>query len=92
MDKTTHLFIKDRNVILTDRRHLQENKQREKLWNIFTVASRNFLIKGNFKIPNCKAKTLETETIRDLFTAGMTNDEVKKDLLAETKTPEQVFE
>ena len=34
---------------------------------------------------------METEIIRDLFTANMTNDEVQKDLLAETKTPAQAF-
>ena len=35
---------------------------------------------------------METEIIRVLFTANMTNDEVQKDLLAETKTPDQAFE
>ena len=35
---------------------------------------------------------METEIIRDLLTANMTNDEVQNDLLAETKSPTQAFE
>ena len=41
---------------------------------------------------NCNDGRLETEIIRDLFTANMSNDEVQKDLLAETKTPDQALE
>ena len=51
-----------------------------------------FVMKGNFKCPHCNANTLETEIIRDIFTANMTNDEVQKDLLAETKSPTQAFQ
>ena len=35
---------------------------------------------------------LESKIIRDLFTANMSNDAVQKDLLAETKTPEQALD
>ena len=41
---------------------------------------------------NCNDGRHETEIIRELFTANMSNDEVQKDLLAETKTPEQALD
>ena len=41
---------------------------------------------------NCNDERHETEIIRDLFTAYMSNDEEQKDLLAETKTPDQALE
>ena len=50
------------------------------------------VVKGNFKCPNCNDGRLETDIIRDLFTANMSNDEVQKDLLAETKTAEQALD
>ena len=50
------------------------------------------VVKGNFKCGNCNDGRLETEIIRDLFIANMSNDEVQKDLLAETKTPEQALD
>ena len=50
------------------------------------------MVKRSFKSPNCNDNGLETEILRDLFTANMTNDELQKDLLAETKTPQQVFD
>ena len=49
-------------------------------------------MKGNFKWPNCNDGRLETEIIRDPFTANMSNDESQKDLWAETKTPEQALD
>ena len=49
-------------------------------------------VKGNSKCPNCHDGRLETEIIRDLFTGNMSNEEVQKDLLAETKTPEQALD
>ena len=53
---------------------------------------RELVVKGNFKFLNCNDGRLETKIIRDLFTANMSNDEVQKDLLAETKTPEQALD
>ena len=50
------------------------------------------MVKGNFKCRNCNDARLETEIIRDLFTANMSNDEVQKDLLAEIKTFDQALE
>ena len=46
----------------------------------------------NFKCTACKDGGLESEIIRDLFTANMSNDEDQKDLLAETKSPEQALD
>ena len=48
--------------------------------------------KGNFKCTACNDGGLESEIIRDLFTANMSNDEVKKDPLAQTKAPEQALD
>ena len=50
------------------------------------------MVKGKFKCRNCNEGRLETEVIRDLFTANMSNDEVQEDLLAERKTPEQALD
>ena len=49
-------------------------------------------MKGNFKCLNCNDGRIETDIIRDLFTANMSNVEVQKDLLAETKIPEQALD
>ena len=47
---------------------------------------------GNFKCVACNDGGLEADIIRDLFTANMSNDEVQKDLLAETKSPKQALD
>ena len=49
-------------------------------------------MKGNFKCLNCNDGRIETDIIRDVFTANMSNVEVQKDLLAETKTQEQALD
>ena len=50
------------------------------------------VVKGNFKCAACNDVGLDSEIIRDLFTANMSNDEVQNDLFAETKTPEQALD
>ena len=50
------------------------------------------MVKGNFKCTACNDGGLESEIVRDLFTANMSYDEVQKDLLAETKTPAQALD
>ena len=46
------------------------------------------VVKGNFKCTAFNDGGLKLETIRDLFTANMSNDEVQKDQLAESESPE----
>ena len=49
------------------------------------------VVKRDFNNPNRIDGGLEAEITRYLFTANMKNDVVRKDLLAETKTPKQAF-
>ena len=91
-DRLEHLFIKDRNVTFDRYEAFTRKQNKTETLEQFHCGLTELVIKGNFKCPNCNNNTLETEIIRDLFTANMTNDEVQKDLLAETKTPEQAFE
>ena len=87
-----HLFIKDRNVTFDRYEAFTRKQNKTETLEQFHCGLTELVIKGNFKCPNCNDNTLETEIIRGLFTANMTNDEVQKDLMAETKTPDQAFE
>ena len=91
-NRLEHLFIKDRNVTFDRYEAFTRKQNKTETLEQFHCGLTELVIKGNFKCPNCNDNTLETEIIRDLFTANMTNDEVQKDLLAETKTPDQAFE
>ena len=91
-NRLEHLFIKDRNVTFDRYEAFTRKQNKTETLEQFHCGLTELVIKGNFKCPNCNNNTLETEIIRDLFTANMTNDEVQKDLLAETKSPEQAFE
>ena len=91
-NRLEHLFIKDRNVTFDRSEAFSRKQNKTETLEQFHCGLTELVIKGNFKCPNCNANTLETEIIRDLFTANMTNDEVQKDLLAETKSPAQAFE
>ena len=50
------------------------------------------VVKSNFKCTACNVGGLEADIIRDLIAANRSNDEVQKDLLAGTKSPEQAIE
>ena len=91
-NRLDHLFIKDRNVTFDRYEAFTRKQNKTETLKQFHCGLTELVIKGNFKCPNCNDNTLETEIIRGLFTANMTNDEVQKDLLAETKTPDQAFE
>ena len=91
-NRLEHLFIKDRNVTFDRYEAFTRKQNKTETLEQFHCGLTELVIIGNFKCPNCNDNTLETKIIRDLFTANMTNDEVQKDLLAETKTPTQAFE
>ena len=90
-NRLEHLFIKYRNVTFDRYKAFTRKQNKTETLEQFHCRLTELVIKGNFKYPNCNNNNLETEIIRDLFTANMTNDEVQKDLLAETKTPAQAF-
>ena len=70
---------------------LQGNKRKQRREQ-YHCSLTELVVKGNLKCANCNDGGLETEFIRNLFTANMSNDEVQKDLLAETKMPAQALE
>ena len=88
----TRLFVKERNVTF-DRYEAFTRKQGkiESLEELHCGLT-ELVAKGNFKCTACNDGGLESEIVSNLFTAIMSNDEVQKDLLAETKTPEQAMD
>ena len=83
-----HLFTNDRNVTFDRYEAFTRKQTKTETLEHFHCGLAEFVIKKrNFNCPNCTANSLEIEIIGDLFIAIMRNDEVQKELLAETKTP-----
>ena len=91
-ERLTRLFVKARNM--TFDRYEAFTRKQGKTENLeeFHSGLTELVVKGNFKCIACNDGGLESEIIRDLLTANMSNDEVQKDLCAETKTPEQALD
>ena len=86
------LFVKERNVTFDRYEAFTRKQGKTETLEEFHCGLTELVVKGNFKCTACNDGGLESEIIRDLFTAHMTNDEVQKDLLAETKTPDQALD
>ena len=89
--RLTRLFVKERNVTFDRYEAFTRKQGKTETLEEFHCGLRELVVKSNFKCTACNDGGLESEIIRDLFTANMTNDEVQKDLLAETKTPDQAL-
>ena len=86
------LFVKEQNVTFDRYEAFTRKQGKTESLEEFHCGLTELVVKGNFKCTACKDGGLESEIIRDLFTANMSNDEVQKDLLAETKPPEQALD
>ena len=86
------LFIKERNVTFDRYEAFTRKQGKTESIEEFHCGLSELVVKGNFKCTACNDGGLESEIIRDFFTANMSNDEVQKDLLAETKTAEQALD
>ena len=91
-DSLKRLFVKERNVTFDRYEAFTRKQGKTESLEQYHCGLTELVVKGNFKCVNCNDGRLETEIIRDLFIANMSNDEVQKDLLAETKTPEQTLD
>ena len=89
--RLTRLFVKERNVTFDRYETFTRKQGKTETLEEFHCGLTELVVKGNFTCTACNDGGLESEIIRDLFTANMTNDEVQKDLLAETKTPDQAL-
>ena len=83
------LFVKPRNVTLDRYEAFARKQGKTETLEEFLCGLTELVVKGNFKCTACNDGGLEAEIIRDLFTANMSKDEVRKDLLVETKSLEQ---
>ena len=83
--RLTRLFVKERNVTFDRYEAFTRKQGKTESLEEFHCGLTELVVKGNFKCIACNDGGLESETIRDLFTANMSNDEVQKDLLAEKK-------
>ena len=90
--KLRRLFVKERNVTFDRYEAFTRKQGKTESLEEFHCGLTELVVKGNFKCTACKDGGLESEIIRDLLTAIMSNDEVQKDLLAETKSPEQALD
>ena len=86
------LFVKERNVTFDRYEAFTRKQGKTESLEEFHCGLTELVVKGNFKCTACNDVSLESEIVRDLFIAHMSNDEVQKDLLAETKTPEQALD
>ena len=91
-DRLKRLFIKERNVTFDRYEAFTRKQGKTESLEQYHCGLTELVVKGNFKCVNCNDGRLKTEIIGELFTANMSNDEVQKDLLAETKTPEQALD
>ena len=91
-NRLTRLFVKARNVTFDRYEAFTRKQGKTESLEEFHCGLTELVVKGNFKCTACNDGGLESEIVRDLFTANMSNDEVQKDLLAETKTPEQALD
>ena len=90
--RLTRLFVKERNVTFDRYEAFTRKQGKTESPEEFHCGLTELVVKGNFKSTACNVGGLESEIIRDLFTANMSNYEVQKDLLAETKSPEQALD
>ena len=88
----TRLFVKERNVTFDRYEAFTRKQGKTESLEEFHCGLTELVVKGNFKCTACNDGGFESEIVRDLFTANMSNDEVQKDLLAETKTPAQALD
>ena len=88
----TRLFVKERSVTFDRYEAFTRKQGKMESLEEFHCGLTELVVKGYFKCTACNDGVLESEIIRDLFTANMSNDEVQKDLLAETKTPAQALD
>ena len=88
----TRLFVKERNVTFDRYEAFTRKQGKTESLEEFHCGLTELVVRGNFKCTACNDGGLESEIVRDLFTANMSNDEVQKDLLAETKTPAQALD
>ena len=91
-DRLKRLFVKERNVTFDRYEAFTRKQGKTESLEQYHCGLTVLVVKGNFKRLNCNDGRLETEIIRVLFIANMSNDEVQRDLLAETKTPEQALD
>ena len=86
------LFVKERNVTFDRYEAFTRKPEKTESLEEFNCGLTELVVKGNFKCTACKDGEFESEITRDLFTANMSNDEVLKDILAETKSSEQALD
>ena len=86
------LFVKPRNITFDRYEAFTRKQGKTKTLQEFHCGLTELVVKGNFKCTACNDGGLEAEISRDLFTANMSNDEVQRDLLAETKSPDQALD
>ena len=94
MGRLQTLFVKPRNITIDRYEAFTRKQGKKETLEEFHCGLTELAAKGNFKCTVCNNGGLEAEIIRVLFTANMSNDEVQKgkDLLAETKLPEQALD
>ena len=90
--RLTRFFVKERNVTFDRYEAFTRKQGKTDTLEELHCGLTELVVKGNFKCTACNDVGLESEIIRDLFTANMSNDEVQKDIFAETKTPEQALD
>ena len=86
------VFVKPRNITFDRYEAFTRKQGKTETLEKFHCGLTELVVEGNFKCTACNDGGLEAEIIRDLFTAIMANDEVQKDLLAETKSTEQALD
>ena len=91
-ERLKRLFVKERNVTFDRYEAFTRKQGKIEILEQYHCILSELVVKGSFKCTNCNDGRLETEIIRDLFTANMSNNEVQIDLLAETKTSDQALE
>ena len=91
-ERLKRLFVKERNVTFDRYEAFTRKQGKTETFEQYHCNLTELVVKGNIKCMNCNDGRLGTEIIRDLFTSNMSNDEVQKDLLAETKTPDQALQ
>ena len=90
--RLTRLFVKERNVTFDRYEAFTCKQAKTESLKEFHCGLTELVVKVNFKCTACNDGGLESETIRDLLTANMSNGKVQKELLAETKTPKQALD
>ena len=89
-EKWNLLFVKERNVTFDRYEAFTKKQGKTKTLEQFHCGLTEIWVK-KFQMPQLPRWCTRNRNISGLFAANISNDEVQKDLLAETKTPVQAF-